>query len=79
MKEFYGQVSLAGRVNFTVKAENEEIATEKVFEDIEGIELYLKDGSKVEVDFIDWELIYEAEKGNVREAHIEDFYIEEEV
>lgn len=53
MKEFYVQVSLAGRVNFTVKAENEEIATDKVFEDIEGIELYLKDGSKVEVDFID--------------------------
>lgn len=79
MKEFYGQVSFAGRANFTVKAENEEIATEKVFEDIEGIELYLKDGSKVEVDFIDWELIYAAARGNVAQTYIGDFYIEEEV
>ncbi|AJA50079.1 hypothetical protein CPAST_c40500 [Clostridium pasteurianum DSM 525 = ATCC 6013] len=41
MKEFYGGVSLAARISFMVKSENEEKATDIVFDDIEGMQLVL--------------------------------------
>lgn len=77
MKEFYGSVSISARVNFFVKAENEETAKDMVFEDMEGLEIVLKDGSKVEISDINWDTIDEAEKGNVREPNIDDFEIYE--
>ena len=79
MKEFYGGVSFSGRASFMIReAENEEVATDMVFDDIEGLQLILKDGSKVEISEINWELISNAERGNVRTPFIEDFEIEEE-
>jgi hypothetical protein len=78
MKEFYGGVSLAARISFMVKSENEEKATDIVFDDIEGMQLVLKDGSKLEITEIDWGLIEEANRGNVSQSHISDFDIEEE-
>ncbi|KGN00842.1 hypothetical protein IRP63_16330 [Clostridium phage CWou-2020a] len=79
MKEFYGNISLAAKVSFAIKTENKETAEDIVFEDIEGIELALKDGSKLEITEIDWDLISQANKGNVSQAHIDDFEIYEEL
>ncbi|AVP66346.1 hypothetical protein C3B64_19800 [Clostridium botulinum] len=78
MKEFYGGVSFAGTASFSVKAEDEDKGTDMVFEDIEGIELVLKDGSKVEITEINWDLISEARRGNVSISNVSDFWIEEE-
>ena len=78
MKEFYGKVSLAARVSFAVKGEDEEKATDIVFDDIEGLEIVLKDGSKVEITDMEWDLISEARGGNVRQSYIDDFEIYEE-
>lgn len=78
MKEFYGYVSLAARVNFVVdEVKDAEEAKETVFNDIEGIELVLKDGTKLKIEEIDWDLIEEASRGNIQEPHISDFEIEE--
>ena len=78
MKEFYGGISFAGTASFLVEAENIDKGTNMVFEDIEGIELTLKDGSKVQITEINWDLISEARRGNVLPANISDFWIEEE-
>lgn len=78
LKEFYGEVSLAARVKFFVKGEDEEKATDIVFEDVEGIQLILKDGSTVEISEIEWGLIEEARQGNIAEPYIDDFEIQEE-
>ncbi|WP_142415452.1 hypothetical protein [Hathewaya massiliensis] len=78
MKEFYGSVSLSARVSFTIEAKDKETAEDIVFEDMEGLEIALKDGSKVEISEINWELINEARRGNVREPNIDDFEIYEE-
>jgi hypothetical protein len=78
LKEFYGAVSLAARLSFAVKAEDEEKAENIVFEDIEGIEIVLKNGTKLEITSIDWDLISEAERGNVNPPHMNDFDIQEE-
>lgn len=78
LKEFYGAVSLAAKLSFAVKAADEEKAENIVFEDIEGIEIVLKDGTKLEITDIDWELIGEVQRGNVSQPHIDDFDIQEE-
>ncbi|MBU3205148.1 hypothetical protein [Clostridium algidicarnis] len=78
MKESYGNISFAGTASFSTKAEDKDKATDIVFEDIEGIELVLKDGSKVEISEINWDLISEARRGNVEIANVGDFWITEE-
>lgn len=78
MKEFYGGISFAGTASFSVKAEDESKAEDVVFEDIQGIELVLKDRSKVEITEVNWDLIREARRGNVAMANVDDFWIEEE-
>ncbi|MBY6878744.1 hypothetical protein [Clostridium botulinum] len=78
MKEFYGSISFAGNASFSIKAENKDKGENTVFEDIEGIELILKDGSKLEITEINWDLITEARKGNVSLSNVHDFWIEEE-
>ncbi|QDY17395.1 hypothetical protein [Clostridium botulinum] len=76
--EFYGAVSLTGRVKFQIQCNDEEEAKEIVFDDIEGLELVLKDGSKLEISEIEWDLLDEARRGNVRQPNIGDFEIYEE-
>lgn len=78
VKEFYGSVSLTARVGFLVEAEDIENAEDIVFEDIEGIELILKDGTKLEISEINWDLINEARSGNVSQPNVNDFEIYEE-
>lgn len=78
MKDFYGSVSLTARVSFEVKGEDEESAINMVFEDIEGIELKLKDGSTVEISEIEWDLISECRRGNISQPNVDDFEIYEE-
>lgn len=78
MKEFYGNISLTAKVNFAIKAESEEKATNSIFEEIEGIEIVLKDGSKIEIAEIEWGLIESANKGNVQQSYVEDFEIYED-
>lgn len=76
-KEFYGKVSFTGRVSFTVEAENEEKASDIVFEDIEGLQLILKDGTTLKIDEIEWDLLEETRRGNVSQPNIDDFEIYE--
>lgn len=78
MKDFYGKVSFSGSVNFAVTAIDKETAKELVFEDIEGIDILLKDGTTVSVCEVEWELIDEARRGNVQQSYISDFDIQEE-
>lgn len=78
MKEFYGSVSLTARVGFFVKAKDKEKAEDTVFEEIEGLQLILKDGSTVEISDINWDLINEARSGNVSQPNVSDFEIYEE-
>lgn len=78
LKEFYGSISLSARVGFAIDAKDKETAEDIVFEDIEGLEIVLKDGSKLEITELNWDLINEAERGNVREPNIDDFEIYEE-
>ena len=77
-KEYYGRVSFTGQANFSVESENEENAEKIVFEDIQGMELLLKDGTKLKIDSIDWDLISKASTGNVSESYISDFEIQEQ-
>lgn len=81
-KEYYGGVSITMRVDFTVKAESEEEAKEKIF-DASCIEFSLqddkgKDLKDFEVTNIDWELVNQARKGNVMPSYIDDFEIYED-
>ena len=78
LKEFYGSVSLSGRVSFLIEAEDAEVAEEKIFDEVEGVEIILKDGSVIEITEIEWGLIDKASRGNVQQSHVEDFEIYEE-
>lgn len=79
MKEFYGGISFSGRASFTIRdVKDKEEATNILFEDIEGITLHLKDGSKVEITEINWDLISEEPRGNRAAPYISDLEIEEE-
>ena len=77
-KEFYGSVSFAGRADFNLKAANEDEATKIVFDDILYVDLILKDGSKLTIDEVQWDLIEKQAQGNCSEHHIRDFEICEE-
>lgn len=80
MKNFYGSVSFSGSADFYIEGtENENAATDMVFDDIEGLTFHLKDGSKVEITQVDWELIGEAPRGNLATPFVRDFEIEEEL
>ncbi|MFR5594667.1 MAG: hypothetical protein ACLTK6_16085 [Clostridium perfringens] len=81
LKEFYGGVSIAARIDFFIKAESEEEAKEKIMEAC-CLDLKLQDENReklkdFEINCIDWELINQARKGNVSQSYIEDFEIEE--
>ena len=78
MKDFYGSVSLTASVGFIVRAKNKEKAENIVFDDIEGMELILKDGTTLEVSEINWDLISNSRNGNVSQPNISDFEIYEE-
>lgn len=78
LKEFYGKVSLAASVSFSIKAKDEEEAENIIFEEIEGIQVVLKDGSTIEIAEINWDLINEASRGNVGQSYIDDFEIQQE-
>lgn len=81
LKEFYGGVSITARLDFSIKAESEEEAKEKIMEAC-CLELSLQDekGEELkgfEINSIDWELVDNARKGNVMQSYIDDFEIEE--
>lgn len=78
LKEFYGSVSLSARISFAIDAKDKKTAEDIVFEDIEGIELILKDGSKLKITELNWDLINEARRGNVKQPNVDDFEIYEE-
>lgn len=77
-KEFVGSVSLCARIHFAVKESDIDKAKSIVFDDIEGLEVVLKDGSKVELLDLSWDLVDSASTGNYSESHIRDFYIDED-
>lgn len=78
MKDFYGSVSFTGRISFQIKGQNEEECKDVVFEDIEGIDIKLKDGSTLDISEIEWDLIDECRRGNVMQSFVDDFEIYEE-
>lgn len=78
MNEFYGNVSLGARVGFWLKADDISMAEDKVFDEIIGLQITLKDGSQIEITQIVWDLIGEASRGNVSQPNISDFEIQEE-
>ena len=78
MKEFYGKISLTARVSFALEALNKDEATNIVFEDIEGLEVKVKDGSSLEIVEVEWDLIEKTSMGNVAEPFVSDFDIEEQ-
>ncbi|GCD12905.1 hypothetical protein [Clostridium tagluense] len=78
LKEFYGSVSFAGRMTFTVKATSKEEAKKLVFEDIDCLNIDLVADTTLEVQDTEWGLIAEARQGNVSQPYINDFEIKEE-
>ena len=77
-KEFLGEVSFTGSVSFSVNAETIEEAKESVFRDIESIDIKTSEGSLVDIEEIQWEMVDKRQRGNISEPFIYDFYIEEE-
>lgn len=78
MKKFYGAVSLTARVKFSIEAESQEEAENIVFNDIEGLEMFVSESSKLELSEIDWDLISNVRTGNVSQPNVSDFEIQEE-
>jgi hypothetical protein len=78
MKEFYGSISITGRVNFSIKAKDEDEARDIVLNDMEGLEMVLVEGSRLEITEVDWSLIENSERGNVQLPHISSFEVIEE-
>ena len=80
MKDYYVEVSFTGRLKIGVSAESEEDAKDKIFESLEAmnIDVNEKDKEDIFIDEIEWELIDKVAGGNISEAYIDDFYIEEE-
>ena len=79
-KDYCVEVSLTGRLKIAISAENEEDAKDKIFESLEtmNIDVNEKDKDDIFIDEIEWELIDKMSGGNINEAYIDDFYIEEE-
>ena len=78
-KEFYGYVSIVARVNFTIEAENEEEATEKLFNANLPIALVDDNDNPVcEINEIEWHMVDKATQGNVQESDLDDFEIFEQ-
>lgn len=78
MKKFYGSVSLTARLKFSIEAESQEEAENIVFNDIEGLEMFVSEDSKLELAEIDWNLISNVRTGNVSQPNISSFEIQEE-
>ena len=78
MKEFNGKISFIGRIVFSIKEESKEDVINKLFEDIEGIDFRLKNGSTINIEEINWDLIKNFRDGNLRYNNLNDLEIEEE-
>ncbi|MBI6050382.1 hypothetical protein [Clostridium perfringens] len=82
LKEFYGGLSVAIRVDFTIKAESKEEARRKIMEaaclDFRLLDEEMEEIEDFEINSIDWEMIGEARRGNVSQSYIEDFEIYED-
>lgn len=80
-KSFYGSISLAARISFDIKADSKEEAKEKLMS-AECLDIKFFDENDNEVDFniqeIEWNLINQAQRGNVQETYISDMEIYEE-
>lgn len=78
MKSFYGSISFSGKIKFYIEAETEGRAREIVVNDIEGLDVNLKENSEMEISEIEWGLIEEAQRGNASEPYISDMEIYED-
>lgn len=77
-KEFYGAVSITARLGFRIEAESEEEAKEKLFNACCPISLEDEEGKEIEITDQEWEMIDRANRGNIQQSYVEDFYIEQE-
>lgn len=82
LKEFYGGLSVAIRVDFTIKAESKEEARRKIMEaaclDFRLLDEEMEEIEDFEINSTDWEMIGKARRGNVSQSYIEDFEIYED-
>lgn len=81
MKEFYGNLSIVINMNFNgVKAKDIEEAKNIVMGAVFNFELINEfDREEIDIDIQGWHIVDEAERGNVMESDLSDFYISEEI
>lgn len=77
-KEFYGAVSITARLSFRLEAESKEAAEEKLFNACCPISLEDEEGNEIEITDMEWGMIDRANRGNVQQSYVDDFYIEQE-
>jgi hypothetical protein len=77
-KEFYGSVSVVARIAFTIEAESEEEAKEKLFNADMPLQLVNGEENACEIDFINWHMVDQPNQGNVRESDLDEFEIYEQ-
>ena len=78
MKEINEKISVIGKIVFSIKKESKKEAINKLFEDIEGIDFRLKDGSTIAIEEVNWDLIKNFRDGNLRYNNLNDLEIIEE-
>ena len=76
MKEFYGSISFSGRITFLVKANKEEEARDKVFDELQLDIKNSKIGGDVDILEFEWDFIDEEPPGNMATPYVQDFEIE---
>ena len=77
MKEYYGGISFSGRIDFGIKAENEEEAKRLVYELI-SMNIDSRNEDILKISEVTWDLINRAPRGNMATPFIDDFEIYEE-
>lgn len=77
MKEYYGSISFSGRIDFGIKAENEDEAKRLVYELI-SMNIDSENEDILEISEVTWDLINKAPRGNMAAPFIDDFQIYEE-
>ena len=78
-KTFYGEVTIVARLGFSIEAESEDDAKEKLFNANCPVNLVDDEGKPIcEITDQNWHMVDEAERGNVQESDLGDFYIQED-
>lgn len=77
MKEYYGGISFSGRIDFGVRAKNEEEAKGLLY-DLLRLNIDSEDEEILDISEVNWDLINKAPRGNIATPFVENFEIYEE-